>query len=118
MNLSDHINLFFSARIYNAIDAGLYHGKVIEPKSVAAREHALLLFGGAERTVLPNGQGNPIPCYRVTMTVADAIQLGWLLNRIAWPHNHADYSIVATATQIIFTALESWRDAAAMSVPT
>ena len=118
MHLSDRIDLYLSANNYNAIDAGLYHGKVIEPKSVAAREHAVALFSNATRVVLSNGHGDAMPCYCVTMTVADAIQLGWLLNRIAWPHNHANYGAVAAACHAIFRTLESWRDAAAMGLPT
>ena len=118
MHLSDRIDLFLSSFTYNAIDAALFHGKVIEPKSVAAKDHALALFNSAKRTVLPNEQNGPTVVYCITMTVADAIQLGWLLNRIAWPYSHANHSALGIATHAILTALEAWRDAAAMGLPT
>ena len=118
MHLSDRIDLFLSATNYNAIDAGLYHGKVIEPESVAAKDHAVALFSNATRIVLSSGRGDALPCYCIPMTVADAIQLGWLLNRLAWPHSHADYAAVPAACHAIFRALEAWRVAAAMGLPT
>lgn len=120
MNTTTTVTATFVRSTYWALVNALINGKTYSDTARAQQATARALLDRVAYDTAPNFQGQPIPVYHLTLTVAEAVALMALLNSrtLIWPADEVDEREYVTRTLLdavapaVAAAAEAEADAA------